>query len=74
MRFDLTDSQFCICGVRGQRLIDWRYGSRGQLWGHTCMELLAKIINGIHDAILIFAGLAFLAFALWVLTHILGMV
>ena len=38
------------------------------------MELLAKIINGIHDAILIFGGIALLAFVLWALTHLLSMV
>jgi hypothetical protein len=38
------------------------------------MELVAKIINGLHDAILIFGGIAAVAFALWVLTQLLGMV
>jgi len=38
------------------------------------MELVAKIINGLHDAILFLAGIAMLAFALWVLTHLLRMV
>jgi hypothetical protein len=38
------------------------------------MELLAKIINGLHDAILIFGGIALVAFAVWVLTHLLRMV
>jgi hypothetical protein len=38
------------------------------------MELVAKIINGLHGSILIFGGIAMLAFALWVLTHILRMV
>jgi hypothetical protein len=38
------------------------------------MELVAKIINGLHGAILISGGFAMLAFSLWVLTHILRMV
>jgi uncharacterized membrane protein SirB2 len=38
------------------------------------MEFVAKIINGLHDTILIFGGIAMLAFALWVLTHLLRMV
>jgi hypothetical protein len=37
------------------------------------MERLANIINGIHDAILVFGGIAFVAFALWVLTQLLRM-
>ena len=48
--------------------------TKGDSWGHTLMEFVAKIINGLHDAILIFAGIATLAFALWVLTHLLRMV
>ena len=40
----------------------------------TRLELLAKIINGIHDAILVFAGIALVAFALWALAHILSIV
>ena len=42
--------------------------------GHTLMEFVAKIINGLHGAILISGGIAMLAFALWALTHILRMV
>ncbi len=48
--------------------------AKGDSWGHTLMEFVARIINGLHDAILIFGGIAMLAFALWVLTHILRMV
>ncbi len=48
--------------------------TKGDSWGHTLMEFVARIINGLHDAILIFGGIAMLAFALWVLTHILRMV
>ena len=48
--------------------------AKGDSWGHTLMEFVAKIINGLHDAILIFAGIAMLAFALWVLTYLLRMV
>jgi len=40
----------------------------------TRLELLDKIINGIHDAILVFAGIALVAFALWALAHILSIV
>ena len=48
--------------------------TKGDSWGHTLMEFVAKIINGLHDAILIFGGIAMLAFALWLLTHLLRMV
>ena len=48
--------------------------TKGDSWGHTLMEFVAKIINGLHGAILISGGFAMLAFSLWVLTHILRMV
>lgn len=38
------------------------------------MELVAKIINGLHDAILILGGIAMIGVGLWVLTHLLRMV
>jgi len=49
-------------------------GQNGAAKGHALVELVAKIINGLHDAILIFGGIAAVAFALWVLTQLLGMV